>query len=170
MIKKKHFLLFTIPFICCSHFLFAQCNAKKIMNEFKPNIPKPYQYDSYAISELEFNDKEKNIEVVFTAFVGQKYNLIFCSSGFEEEVEINIYDKTNRIQKGRKKLYDNSQGIDNNFWWFEPSKSGNYYIQYTVPKSINGKVKKGCVVILISRYSTEENKLKNEASNYRRLQ
>jgi hypothetical protein len=157
MIKNTSLLLLIIiPFTFFTDLLFAQCNAKQIMNECKPNIPKPYKYDSYAISEFKFNDKEKNVEVVFTAFAGQKYNLIFCSSGFDEQVEINIYDKTNHIKKGRKKLYDNSEGIDNNFWWFEPTKSGNYYIEYNVPKSIDGSQKKGCVVILISRYTTEE--------------
>ncbi|MEO6902884.1 MAG: hypothetical protein ABI315_06990 [Bacteroidia bacterium] len=154
MIKNIHILLFIISFIFYNDSIFAQCHAKQIMNECKPNIPKPYKYDSFAISEFAFNNIEKNIEVVFTAFVGQKYKLLFCSSGFQEQVEINIYDKTNRVKKGRKKLYDNSEGIDNNFWWFQPTKSGNYYIDYNIPKSIDGKEKKGCVVILISRVGT----------------
>lgn len=153
MIKNTSFLFFLL-FIFCTDLLFAQCKAKHIMNECKPNIQKPFIYDSYALNEFIFNDEEKKVEVVFTAFVGQKYNLLFCSSGFEEKVEINIYDKTNRIKKGRKRLYDNSEGVDNNFWWFKPTKSGNYFIEYNVPKSVTGKEKKGCVVLLISRVGT----------------
>ena len=150
MAKSIHTLhLSIILFICFNQHAFSQCNAKQIMKDSKPNIPKPYKYDSYAISEFIFDNTEKNVEVIFTAFTGQKYKLIFCSSGFEEPVKMNIYNKSVRVKKDRKKLYDNAEGIDNNFWSFEPTKSGNYYIEYSIPKSLNGKVKKGCVVLLI---------------------
>ena len=127
----------------------AQCNAKSIMKACKPNVQKPYRYDSYVISELKFDKKPKIVEVVFTAFEGQKYKLIFCTNGFEEPVKLDIYNKSKAIKKDRKKVYDNSQGIDNNFWTFEPPKSGNYYIDYEVPASIDGKPKTGCVILLI---------------------
>jgi hypothetical protein len=48
-------------------------------------------------------------------------------------------------------VYDSEQGIDNNFWSFEPPKSGNYFIEYTVPvSSTPGMAKQGCVIMLIS--------------------
>lgn len=65
----------------------AQCNAKQIMKACKPNVKAPYKYDSYVISELKFEKKPKIVEVVFTAFEGQKYKLIFCTNGFEEPVK-----------------------------------------------------------------------------------
>ncbi|MGZ4035768.1 MAG: hypothetical protein ACXVP4_12950, partial [Bacteroidia bacterium] len=142
--------------LCTNHNIFGQCKAKQIMKSCKPNVPKPYKYDSYVVSEFTFNDKEQKVEVMFTAFQGMKYRLIFCSSGFEEPVKMNIWDKSNRIKKGRNKVYDNSQGVDNNFWSFQPPKAGNYYIEYEVPKSLDGKVKKGCVVLLIGYAGTED--------------
>ncbi|HSH65207.1 MAG TPA: hypothetical protein VLB84_05270 [Bacteroidia bacterium] len=119
------------------------------MKACKPNVQKPYKYDSYVISELKFDKKPKIVEVVFTAFQGQKYKLIFCTNGFEEPVKLNIYNKNKNAKSGRKKLYDNSEGIDNNFWTFEPPKSGNYYIDYDVPPSLDGSPKSGCVILLI---------------------
>ncbi|MBN8697109.1 MAG: hypothetical protein J0L87_11330 [Bacteroidetes bacterium] len=143
-------ILMVSTFVCANHFSFAQnCKAKDIVKKSKDNIAKPYKYDSYAISEFTFTDKPQKVEVQFTAFQGQKYKLVFCSSGFEEAVTLNIYDKSNRVKKGRKKIYDNNQGIDNNFWSFEPPKSGNYFIEYELPASTTGKEKKGCVVMLI---------------------
>jgi hypothetical protein len=68
----------------------AQCKAKQIAGGCKANIKKPFKYDSYAINEFTFNDKPKEVEVVFTAFSGQKYKVIFCSSGFDEKVTMNI--------------------------------------------------------------------------------
>ena len=135
--------------MCTNHYSVAQCKAKKIAKDCKPNIKKPYKYDGYAISEFTFEDKPKKIEVQFVAFQGQKYQVVFCSSGFEEKVTMNIYDKSNRVKSGRKKIYDNSEGIDNNFWKFEPTKSGNYFIEYELPASTTGKPVKGCVVMLI---------------------
>ncbi len=136
--------------VFCANQGFAQCNAKQIMKACKPNVKAPYKYDSYVISELKFDKKPKIVEVVFTAFEGQKYKLIFCTNGFEEQVKLDIYNKNKNVKNGRKKLYDNSQGIDNNFWTFEPPKSGNYFIDYEVPASADGTVKTGCIVLLIS--------------------
>lgn len=158
--KKNNFLLTFIMvscFLIANHNILGQCKSKQIVKGCKSNITKPYKYNSYAISEFEFNDKTQQIEVQFTAFQGQKYRIVFCSSGFEEEVKLNIFDKSKRVKTGRTKLYDNAQGIDNNFWVFEPPKSGNYYIEYDVPKSTNGQVKKGCVVMLIGYIEKEEN-------------
>jgi hypothetical protein len=143
-------ILFSGMLIFSSHRGVAQCSAKSIMKGCKPNVVAPYKYDSYVISELKFDKKPKIVEVTFTAFQGQKYKLVFCSSGFEEEVKLDIYNKSKSVKNGRKKLYDNSQGIDNNFWTFEPPKSGNYFIDYTIPPSKDGTVKTGCVVLLVS--------------------
>ena len=98
------------------------------MKACKPNVQKPYKYDSYVISELKFDKKPKIVEVVFTAFEGQKYKLIFCTNGFEEAVKLNIYNKSKAIKQGRKKLYDNEQGIDNNFWTFEQPISYYHFL------------------------------------------
>jgi hypothetical protein len=159
MLKKSSFLPLMImvsALLCTNHYIFGQCKAKNIMKSCKPNVPKPYKYDSYVVTEFTFDDKEKKQEVMFTAFAGMKYRLIFCSSGFEEPVRMDIWDKSNRVKKGRNKVYDSSQGVDNNFWSFQPPKAGNYYIEYTVPKSSNGQVKKGCVVLLIGYAGKEE--------------
>jgi hypothetical protein len=153
--KKKHFLykllLVIGAFICIGHSSFSQCKAKQIMKACKPNIKAPFKYDSYAISDFTFADKEKKVEVQFTAFAGVKYKIVFCTSGFEEPLQLNIWDKSNKVKNNRHKVYDNDQGIDNNFWSFEPTKSGNYFIEYTVPVSNTpGVVKEGCVIMLIS--------------------
>lgn len=159
MRKSKSFftlLIMVSALLCTNHNIFGQCKAKQIMKNCKPNVPKPYKYDAYVVTEFTFDDKAKKQEVLFTAFRGMKYRLIFCSSGFDEPVKMNIYDKSGRVKKGRTKVYDNAQGIDNNFWSFQPSKAGNYYIEYDVPKSNNGKVKTGCVVLLIGYAGKED--------------
>lgn len=160
MQKNKFVFILAVLFgasVCINYNGFAQdCKAKQISKSCKANIEKPYRYDSYAISEFIFDSKPKKVEVQFTAFQGQKYKIVFCSSGFDEELSLNIYDKSNRVKKGRKKIYDNAMGIDNNFWSFVPPKSGNYFIEYDVAPTKDGSTKKGCVIMLIGYTEPEE--------------
>jgi hypothetical protein len=144
-------------FLCSGHYSFAQtCKAKQIMKSSKANITKPYKFDSYVVNDFVFDAKPKTQEVMFTAFRGMKYKIVFISSGFEEAVEVNIWDKSNKIKKNRNKIYDTSNGIDNNFWAWAPSKQGNYYIEYTVPVSAHpGVTSQGCIIMLISFVETE---------------
>ena len=125
----------------------AQCKAKQVVKECKPSIA-PYQYDSYAMNEIIADPaKPQVIEVEFTAFAGQQYKLVFCTSGIEEDLKLNIYDKNQRAKK-RNKIFDSANGADKK-WIFEPTKAGTYYIDYEVPKSASGKKKTSCAVMLI---------------------
>jgi len=127
--------------------ILAQCKAKQIVKENKPTIA-PFQYDSYALNEIIFDpSKPQVIEVEFTAFAGQQYKLVFSTSGFEEDMKLNIYDKNKRAKK-RNLIYDSSNGIEKH-WTFQPTKAGTYYIDYEIPVSLTGQKKTGCVVMLI---------------------
>lgn len=144
--KKINLLTILVLFLATFN-ITAQCKARQIVKECKPSIA-PYQYDSYALNEINFDaSKGHVIEVEFTAFAGQQYKLVFCTSGFSEEVKLNIYDKNQRTKK-RNKIYANENGIDKH-WSFEPTKAGTYYIDYEIPKSLDGKTKVGCMVMLI---------------------
>jgi hypothetical protein len=124
-----------------------KCKAKQISKDCRTNLA-PFKYDSYAVNEINFTDKPQTVEVEFTAFAGQKYKLVFCTSGFEEMVKLNIYDRNSKAKK-RNKVFDNDKGIDNLFWSFEPPKSGTYFITYEIPPAANGKEGQGCIVMMI---------------------
>jgi hypothetical protein len=144
-------IILTILFLAASlgYTLEAQeCNAKNIAKKCKNNL-KPFNYDGYSDNPFIFKKTEQTIEVEFTAYAGQEYKLVFCSSGFKEDVKVNIYDRTKKNPK-RQKVYDNSSGIDNLFWSFEPKKTGTYYIEYTIPAAAEGDLNKdGCIVLMV---------------------
>lgn len=125
----------------------AQCNAKKMAKACKSNL-KPYTYDGYGTAELTFNDKPHIVKMEFTAYAGEKYRLVFCSEGYKEKVNLNIYNAPEK-SKRREKVYDTSQGIDDLYWQFSPTKSGTYYIEIEVPPSVDGTTKTGCITMLI---------------------
>jgi len=127
---------------------FGQCEDKKIAKACKP-LMKPYKYDAYAVNELKFDKKPKKTEVQFTVYEGTNYRLVFCPSGFKEDVKLNVFDKSRSV-KSRKPIYEGgSRSLDSKTWVFEPSKTGTYYIEYDVPIARDSIPKTGCVVLLI---------------------
>jgi hypothetical protein len=145
--KKKFLALLLLAFTAYSS-AEAQCEAKELAKKCKGNL-KPFTYDGFADNTFTFKDKAQTVDVEFTAYAGQKYKLVFTSSGFKEDVKLNIYDK-NKSNPNRQKVYDTAQGIDNLFWSFEPKKTGTYYIEYQIPPALdNANKKTGCIVLLI---------------------
>ena len=148
MYKK---LLFICVFLCVPFMeetnLFSQCNPNKIARKYKGNLD-DYKYDSSAYNVIQFTDKPQTVEVVFSAYAGNIYKLVFGTSFFDEDVKVNIYDKSMRV-KNRKKLFDNNSGIDNLFWELLITKPATYYIDYSVPAKGTSTSTDGCLVILI---------------------
>jgi len=155
---KKNYLLvkaivvMIVSILCFNHTVYAQCTARSIIKDCKNNIVAPYKYSGCWMSEFTLDTKYKRIEGHFVAFKGQKYQIVFCSSGSAAGVTINIYDKSIKdanSKKGRK-LYDSSKSEGSNLWKFEPTKSGDYFIEYILPPSSNPKkTQTGCVMLLL---------------------
>jgi hypothetical protein len=138
--------------LCINYSIYAQCTARSIIKDCKTNIVDPYKYSGCWMSEFTLDTKYKRIEGHFVAFKGQKYQIVFCSSGSAAGVTINIYDKSIKdadSKKGRK-LYDSSKSEGGNLWKFEPTQSGDYFIEYILPPSSNPKkIQTGCVMLLL---------------------
>ena len=144
-------IILTLLIIGSGFFLYeslAQSGVKQVIKAYKSNLA-PYKYDSYASNKIVFDSaKTQIIEVEFAVFAKQQYKLVICTSGFKEQVKVNIYDKNRRYKK-RNKIYDSDNGIDNLFWSFEPPKTGTYYIEYEIPVSSDKKIKEGYMVMII---------------------
>lgn len=150
--KKITFLFAFITglILFSNNIVLSQCSsAPTMIDKCKASIKNPYIYDGYWMSKFTFDDKTKKIEGHFVAFEGEKYQIIFCSSGFEEVTTVCIYHKGSRAEQARIKVYDSSKSTSNSSWTFEPPKSGDYYIEYTIPPSKDGKQKEASVLILI---------------------
>jgi len=127
--------------------VFSQKQVKQMVEANRANLV-PFDYDCYAATKIQFEDKSQVVGIEFTAFEGRKYRIVFCTAGFEEPLNLTIYDKSSSLRY-RRKVYDNQQELEKTFWTFEPPKSGTYYIDYGVPASINKKGKTGYVILLI---------------------
>lgn len=141
----KQFLLLLFFSAAVTGIGHAQCKARQIMKTCKEDL-KPFKYDAFASTEITYKQEAQNLEVEFTAVSGNEYKLVFCTSELPIPVKITIYDKP-KYNKKRKILYYDENSKDGFLCAFTPPKTGNYYIEYTVPSSKGNE--KGCVVMIV---------------------
>lgn len=136
------------------------CSPKPLIKIHKKAF-KPYQLDTYTENVISFGNKAKATEVVFTAFAGDMYQLLFCGNSLPQEIELHVFDK-NAKAKTRKEVFSGvlKQG-DDQLGPFLPPKPGSYFITYNIPQSTDtSEVIKGCIVTLIGFKEKEEPKKK----------
>ncbi len=125
---------------------YAQYKISQIIEENKDHIAEPYAYDGFLMNEFTFDMINKDVHNEFVAFKKQKYNLVFCTSGFEEEVKISIYDKN----EPSVKVVEKTMNADNKSWTWATDKAATYSVVYEVPPSNSDIEHKACIVMLIS--------------------
>ncbi|HET6244093.1 MAG: hypothetical protein H0V01_13310 [Bacteroidetes bacterium] len=133
---------------------FSQCKSKEIVKSSKTKL-QPYKYSGAAVNDFIIDDKSKMIDIEFTVYEGQEYRLVFCPSlNLTQDIKISIYDKRKNF-KSRKLIFETSSKSENPLF-FDPPKSGNYYIEYTIPANENPETKsEGCMVLMIG-YQTKK--------------
>ena len=125
----------------------AQRQIKSIVKKNMAALD-PYQYDAYAMKEINYGAKEQSVVIQFSVYSDEEYKIVFCKTVLPQEVEIYIYDK-NPKSKTRKLLYfDESGKKDQYSCTFKPTTSGEYYIEYKVPVA-TAPAQKGTMIVLI---------------------
>jgi hypothetical protein len=148
MIKHILFIILTGTLLVFNSNLSAQCKGVKSIVKNSMSQLGPYEYDSYAVKEIIFGAKAKKETVEFSVFSGEKYKLVFSKTELPQEVGITIYDKP-ATRKDRKILYFDDSGKKGDFACnFQPSTTGTYYIEYSIPAQ-SASNQKGCFILLI---------------------
>ena len=149
---KKKFIVLMVFALLLSFFIStratAQCTARTIIKDCKSKFVSPYKYSGCWMQEFVLEKKYKRYEGHFLVLEGLKYQILFCSSGSADNVVINIYDKSMDYGEKRKK-YGTSKNQGANLWTFEPTASGDYFVEYVIPPSQTGKPQTGCVMLML---------------------
>jgi hypothetical protein len=127
----------------------AQCKAAEIVAQGKIGITEPYLYDGFTMTQFKMDNREKVMQVEFTALKHQQYKLYFRTSGFDEEMNISVIN-TKKTENDTL-LQLNTQ--KDKTIVFEITKSGSYIVEYKIPVCENaeyGNIKNECVLMLIS--------------------
>lgn len=147
MTKHIAFTILAGLFLFFHSDLSAQCKVKPIVKNCMPLLA-PYQYDSYAVKEITFNEKARKEILEFSVFSGEEYKLVFGKTDLPQEVGVTIYDK-HPSKKDKKLLYFDESGKKGDFVFnFQPRTTGTYYIEFDIPAS-SAPNQKGCFVLLI---------------------
>ena len=148
MVKHLLLIIFAGTLLVYSPNISAQCKGIKTIVKNSMPLLNPYEYDSYAVKEIIYSPKAKKEIVEFSVFSGEKYKLVFSKTELPQEVGITFYDKP-VTRKDRKILYFDESGKKGNFACnFQPSATGTYYIEYSIPAQ-SAADQKGCFVLLI---------------------
>jgi hypothetical protein len=146
MNKKLFLVSFFLYFSLSISNLFGQCYPHRMASRCKDTMNVyDYDYDSYNYNEINFVVDPQTIQIAFTARAGFRYILIFTNSGFDENVNISIYDKGIKAA-GKRTIYNNA--VDKNTW-VTINKPGTYYIYYQIPPKGGSKWDNGCVMMLV---------------------
>jgi hypothetical protein len=147
-----HYLLLIFSLIVfTAPALEAQCKVSQIVEQGKLEIDPKFLYDGLSLSNFTMNDKAKKVRVQFLAMKGQQYKLYFCNSGFSEEVKVSVFKEEKNGELSTDLL--GTTTLKDQFIEFSVAKSGNYFVEYTIPPCENaefGNTKKECMVMLIS--------------------
>lgn len=140
-----------------SKVLIAQPNTKKIVKSNMASL-QPFTYDSYAMKEIIYGQKEQSIVMEFSVYSDEEYKLVFCKSELPQSIEMNIYDG-NPKSKNKKLIYFDETGKKDQYVCnFHPTQTGSYYIEYKVPPATE-KNQKGYIIVLIGVKDVEDNSI-----------
>ena len=137
-------LFFISLFSVWSNDLYSQCRLAGIIKDNKLKIESPYKYDGFNYLKIEFGPDKKIQKREFIAFKGQKYSLLFCTEGFDENVRIQIIDAADSTVIAGSYL-----GEKITTWKFAPERTGTFGIVYEIPPSNTEATHDACIVMLI---------------------
>ncbi len=109
----------------------------------------PFKYDSQKFTKVTFSKKVQQLEVEVPVFIGEKYRLIFNTSGLPRPIGINVYTKGKEFAK-RETIYTNKsiKGNETEIV-FDVPRVRKLFIDYDVPADSTGSVETGCLVFMV---------------------
>ncbi|MBN8697108.1 MAG: hypothetical protein J0L87_11325 [Bacteroidetes bacterium] len=127
------------------------CDKKGMTAACKKKL-EPFKYDSQKFTKINFTKKAQQLEVEVPIFIGEKYRIVFNTSGLPKPVNISVYTKDKEAKK-REAIYTNKEvKAGETVLVFDAPRARKMYIDYDVPAdstaSPTSKVS-GCVAFMV---------------------
>lgn len=127
------------------------CDKKGITNAMKKAL-EPFKYDSQKFTKINFTKKAQQMEVEVPVFIGEKYRVVFNTSGLPKGIGISIYSKDKESKK-REAVYTNKDLKEGQTEIvFDAPRMRKMYIDYDVPadSTVTAANKiSGCVAFMV---------------------
>jgi hypothetical protein len=127
------------------------CDKKAITTACKKKM-EPFKYDSQKFTKINFTKKAQQLEVEVPVFIGEKYRIVFNTSGLPKPVSINIYTKDKEAKK-REAIFTNKEvKAGETVLVFDAPRARKMYIDYDVPADSTASPTQklsGCVAFMV---------------------
>jgi len=124
------------------------CDKKALSASCKKKL-EPYKYDSQKFTRITLTQKVQQLEVEIPVFAGEKYRLVFNTSGMPKPIKISVYTKDKDSQK-RDAIYStkNSKPDESEFV-FDAPRVRKMFVDYDVPVDTAKTNASGCVIFMV---------------------
>ncbi len=124
------------------------CDPKQLKDAVR-EVMSPYQYDLSKLNRFTYKNKPQLKELEVDLFIGEKYKLIFNTTGCPIPITIHLYNRDKDHSK-RKLLYSSKdEPSDKKIFTFEYSKARHIYIDYEIPADTTNSNLQGCVMFVL---------------------
>ncbi len=127
------------------------CDKKTITASLKKAL-EPFKYDSQKFTKINFTKKTQQLEVEVPVFIGEKYRLVFNTSGLPKPINISVYTKDKESKK-REAIYTNKEVKNGQTEIiFDAPRVRKMFVDYEVPidstATPSNKIS-GCVAFMV---------------------
>lgn len=124
------------------------CDKKALTTSCKKKL-EPYKYDSQKFTKINFTKKAQQLEVEVPIFIGEKYRLVFNTSGMPKGIKINVYTSDKEAKK-RDAIFSNKDAkIGENEFVFDAPRARKMYVDYDVPADSTSQKISGCMIFMV---------------------
>ncbi len=124
------------------------CDKKALTASCKKKL-EPFKYDSQKFTKINFTKKPQQLEVEVPIFIGEKYRLVFNTSGLPKGIKINIFTKDKEVKK-REAIFSNKDAKDSEKELvFDAPRSRKMYVDYDVPADSTNAKLTGCMIFMV---------------------
>ncbi len=124
------------------------CDKKALTTSCKKKLD-PYKYDSQKFTKINFTKKTQQLEVEVPIFIGEKYRLVFNTSGMPKGIKINVYTKDKEAKK-REAIFSNKDAKpEDKELIFDVPRARKMYVDYDVPADSTNQKITGCMIFMV---------------------
>ncbi len=124
------------------------CDKKSMTASCKKKLDQ-YKYDSQKFTKIIFTKKAQQLEVEVPIFIGEKYRLVFNTSGLPKNVKINIYTKDKEAKKREAIFSTKDAKADEKEFVFDAPRARKMFVDYDVPADSTNAKLTGCMIFMV---------------------
>ncbi len=124
------------------------CDKKAMTASCKKKLD-PFKYDSQKFTKINFTKKPQQLEVEVPIFIGEKYRLVFNTSGLPKGIKINVFTKDKEARK-RESIFSNKDAkAGENELVFDAPRARKMFVDYDVPTDSTNAKLTGCMIFMV---------------------